>query len=189
MDVTDSTRGHGGVGRTAADVADTSRGFLRMSNEEFMGVALEEARASYEGGGVPVGAVMTEVGEDGREKEIGRGHNERTGGNPLSHGETQCLMNIGRRPQGYKNTVMYTTLAPCAMCAGTIIQFGIPKVVVGEDENFAGELEWLTSRGVEVVLLDHAGCKELMSTFIRENPELWAEDIAEDVPAATTDAQ
>lgn len=142
-------------------------------DHRFMSLALEEATTGYEEGGVPVGAVMV---EDGR--VIGSGRNRRVqDGNPVSHGETDCMKNAGRRP-GYANVTMYTTLSPCMMCAGTIVQFGIGRVVIGEEENFPGNIDFLKSRGVEVTLLDDPDCKELMSRFIRERPDLWYEDIA-----------
>lgn len=144
------------------------------NDRKFMSLALEEAQAGYEEGGVPVGAVMVENGE-----VIGRGHNRRVqDGNPVSHGETDCMKNAGRRP-GYANVTMYTTLSPCMMCAGTIVQFGIRRVVVGEDVNFPGNIDFLRSRGVDVTLMDDPACKELMARFISERPELWYEDIAE----------
>lgn len=148
---------------------------MTSSNDaEFMRLAYEEARTGYEEGGVPVGAVMVEDG-----KVIGRGHNRRVqDGNPVSHGETDCMKNAGRRP-GYAGVTMYTTLSPCMMCAGTIVQFGIGRVVIGEDRNFPGNIEFLRSRGVEVTLLDDQRCMDLMSKFIAERPDLWYEDIAE----------
>lgn len=142
-------------------------------DHRFMSLALEEAKAGYEEGGVPVGAVMVENG-----RVIGSGRNRRVqDGNPVSHGETDCMKNAGRRP-GYAAVTMYTTLSPCMMCAGTIVQFGIGRVVIGEEENFSGNIDFLKSRGVEVTLLDDPDCKELMSRFIRERPDLWDEDIA-----------
>ena len=128
---------------------------------------------SYEAGGVPVGAVMVENGTI-----IGRGHNRRVqDANPVSHGETDCMKNAGRRPD-YSGVTMYTTLSPCMMCTGTILQFGIPRVVIGEAENFAGNIEFLSERGVEVVLMHDEDCIDLMSRFIEERPDLWYEDIA-----------
>ena len=139
----------------------------------FMREAHAEALASYEAGGVPVGAVMVENGAI-----IGRGHNRRVqDSNPVSHGETDCMKNAGRRPD-YSRITMYTTLSPCMMCTGTILQFGIRRVVVGEAKNFAGNIEFLSERGVEVVLLHDEACIELMSRFIDERPDLWYEDIA-----------
>ena len=143
------------------------------SDQQFMRLAYQEARAGYDEGGVPVGAVMVENGE-----VIGRGRNRRVqDGNPISHGETDCMKNAGRRPD-YSNVTMYTTLSPCMMCTGTIIQFGIRRVVIGEDRNFAGNIDFLRERGVEVTLLDDNDCIELMRKFIDERPDLWFEDIA-----------
>lgn len=140
---------------------------------QYMREALNEAQASYDAGGVPVGAIMVEA-----DAIVGRGHNRRVqDGNPVSHGETDCMKNAGRRPD-YGQVTMYTTLSPCMMCTGTILQFGIKRVVIGEAKNFAGNIEFLSERGVEVVLLHDRSCIELMSRFIEERPELWYEDIA-----------
>ena len=107
------------------------------------------------------------------------GHNERVqSADPIAHGEMSALRAAGRQ-KTYRDTTLYTTLAPCAMCAGTIIQFKIPRVVVGEARTFDGELELLRSRGVEVVVLDDQRCVDMMRSFQADNPELWAEDIAE----------
>ena len=142
-------------------------------DRDFMREAYAQARASYEAGGVPVGAVMVENGE-----VIGRGHNRRVqDANPVSHGETDCMKNAGRRPD-YSGVTMYTTLSPCMMCTGTILQFAIRRVVIGEAKNFAGNIEFLSERGVEVVLMHDEACIELMSRFIEERPDLWCEDIA-----------
>ncbi|NJO36394.1 MAG: nucleoside deaminase [Rhizobiales bacterium] len=141
----------------------------------FMAVALEEARLGYDEGGVPVGSVMVAGAT-----LIARGHNRRVQkGDPIAHGEMDCLRRAGRR-RHYKDVVLYTTLSPCMMCTGTILQFGIPRVVIGERENFPGNPEFLAERGVDVVLLDDAGCIALMRRFIAERPELWNEDIAEE---------
>lgn len=143
------------------------------ADKKFMRLALEEAQIGYDEGGVPVGAVMVENG-----KIIGRGHNRRVqDGNPVSHGETDCMKNAGRRP-GYAHVTMYTTLSPCMMCTGTIIQFGIGRVVIGEHKNFAGNIDFLRDRGVAVVLMNDPDCIALMSKFISERPDLWFEDIA-----------
>ena len=139
----------------------------------FMKAALEEARASCSEGGVPVGAVMVEAGEI-----VGRGRNRRVqDNNPVSHGETDCMKNAGRRSD-YRAVTMYTTLSPCMMCAGTIVQFGIRRVVIGEAKNFPGNEDFLQGHGVEVVVLDDPDCIEMMSEFIAAHPDLWFEDIA-----------
>ncbi|MFQ5546299.1 MAG: nucleoside deaminase [Acidiferrobacterales bacterium] len=143
------------------------------TDHKFMGLALQEAKTGYDEGGVPVGAVMVEDGEI-----IGRGRNRRVQeGNPVSHGETDCMKNAGRRSD-YARVTMYTTLSPCMMCTGTILQFGIQRVVIGEDRNFSGNIDFLNERGVEVVLLNDRDCIELMSKFVAERPELWYEDIS-----------
>ncbi|CAN5331000.1 nucleoside deaminase [soil metagenome] len=142
-------------------------------DSDFMRLAFEQALKSYDEGGLPIGAVMTEAGE-----VIARGHNRRVQDrDPTGHGEMDCLRNAGRRSR-YEGVTMYTTLSPCMMCAGTILQFGIRRVVVGEARNFPGNIDLLTAKGVDVRLLDDPDCTELMSCFIRERPELWDEDIA-----------
>jgi cytosine/creatinine deaminase len=144
-------------------------------DHEFMRVALEEARRGYDEGGVPVGSVLVENG-----RSVAQGHNRRVqDGDPIAHGEMDCLRRAGRRPH-YRDTTVYTTLSPCLMCAGTILQFGIPRVVVGERANFEGNCDFLAERGVDVVLLDDPDCIDLMARFIRERPDLWNEDIAEE---------
>ena len=136
--------------------------------------ALAAAREGLAQGGIPIGAALVRGGE-----VIAAGHNERVqSGDPIAHGEMAALRAAGRQ-RTYRDTVLYTTLAPCAMCTGTVIQFKIPKVVVGEARTFGGELELLRSRGVEVEVLDDPHCAEMMADFQREHPELWAEDIAE----------
>lgn len=140
---------------------------------QYIASAYQQALKSYNEGGLPIGAVMIED-----DKEISAGHNRRVqDGDPIAHGEMDCLRKAGRRPR-YDTITLYTTLSPCMMCAGTIIQFGIKKVVVGEDRNFPGNIDFLRSHGVEVTLLQDARCIELMSRFIREKPNLWDEDIA-----------
>ncbi|MET4589831.1 creatinine deaminase [Arthrobacter sp. 754] len=110
---------------------------------------------------------------------IASGHNERVqNADPIAHGEMSALRAAGRR-KSYRDTTLYTTLAPCAMCAGTIVQFKIPRVVVGEARTFDGELELLRTRGVEVLVLDDQRSVAMIRTFQSANPDLWAEDIAE----------
>lgn len=138
-----------------------------------MRAAFEQALKSYNEGGLPIGAVMAE-----NDEEIGTGHNRRVqDGDPIAHGEMDCFRKAGRRAR-YDTITLYTTLSPCMMCSGTIIQFGIRKVVVGENRNFVGNIDFLRSHGVEVTLLEDPSCIELMERFIRERPELWDEDIA-----------
>jgi cytosine deaminase len=138
-----------------------------------LGVALEEARAGYSEGGVPVGAALFSA--DGT--LLGRGRNRRVqDDDPSTHGETAAFRAAGRRPT-YRDTTMATTLSPCWYCSGLILQFGIPRLVVGEARTFEGRHEWLAGHGVEVVVLDDAECADLMTAFIRERPDVWAEDI------------
>ncbi len=143
------------------------------TDSDYMRLALEEARKSFEEGGVPVGAVMVENG-----RVIASGHNRRVqDGDPVSHGEMDCIRKAGRRGR-YEDVTLYTTLSPCMMCSGTIVQFGIRRVVVGEDRNFRGNIQFLQEHGVEVALLQDEPCIKLMSEFIRTRPDLWDEDIA-----------
>jgi cytosine deaminase len=144
-----------------------------VTADVFMHAALEQALKSYDEGGLPIGAVMVENGV-----VVAAGHNRRVqDGDPIAHGEMDCLRKAGRRPR-YDQTTLFTTLSPCMMCSGTIIQFGVKRVVVGEDKNFPGNIAFLRDRGVEVTLLNDPECITLMERFIRERPELWDEDIA-----------
>jgi cytosine deaminase len=147
-----------------------------MSDEqrdrELMALALAQARDSLEAGGVPVGAVLAEGATI-----LGRGHNERVQqGDPVAHGEISALRDAGRRP-GYLSTTLYTTLSPCQMCTGAILLFRIPRVVVGEARTFEGDLGFLRSQGVEVVLLDDPACVAAMEEFQARFPRVWSEDI------------
>jgi cytosine deaminase len=143
-------------------------------DQRFMRLALRQAQRGYDEGGVPVGSVLVEG-----DRLVARGRNRRVQkGDPIAHGEMDCLRRAGRRP-GYGATVLYTTLSPCMMCAGAILQFKIPRVVVGERDSFQGNCDFLAERGVEVALLNDPACIDLMARFIRERPELWNEDIAE----------
>lgn len=136
--------------------------------------AYQAAQKSLAEGGIPIGAALVRDGV-----VVASGHNERVqNAHPIAHGEMSALRAAGRQ-KSYRDTTLYTTLAPCAMCAGTIIQFKIPRLVVGEAQTFDGELGLLRSRGVEVVVLDDQRCVEMMRTFQSGHPELWAEDIAE----------
>jgi cytosine/creatinine deaminase len=141
-------------------------------DRELMTLALAQARDSLEAGGVPVGAVLAEGAA-----VLGKGHNERVQqGDPVAHGEISALRAAGRRPD-YAGTTMYTTLSPCEMCSGAILCFQIPRVVVGEAETFPGDLGFLRSRGVQVVLLDDDRCKAAMREFQQRYPAVWSEDI------------
>jgi len=142
--------------------------------DKFLRAAIDEAQKSLQEGGIPIGSVLVKNNEI-----VARGHNKRVQEqNPILHGEMDCLNNAGRIGS-YKNTIIYSTLMPCYMCAGTIVQFKIPKVVVGESRTFPGARTFMESHGVEVVDLDDLNCVKMMEKFIEEKPELWDEDIGE----------
>jgi cytosine deaminase len=142
--------------------------------DEFMDVTLAEAQAGLAAGGIPIGSVLVYEG-----RVIGRGHNRRVQrGSAILHGEMDALENAGRQPAAvYRESTLYTTLSPCAMCSGAILLYRIPRVVVGENVTFRGEEDLLRSRGVEVTVLQDGRCIEMMQRFIREQPTLWNEDI------------
>lgn len=144
--------------------------------DPYMKEAIAEAQKGLEEGGIPIGSVLVHEG-----KIIGRGHNRRIqNGSAILHGEMDALENAGRLTAAvYKECTLYTTLSPCPMCSGAIALYGIPKVVVGENENFMGEEELLRSRGVTIDVLNDHNCIEMMKNFIHENPILWDEDIGE----------
>lgn len=142
----------------------------------FMQLALAEAKQGLAEGGIPIGSVLVLNG-----KLIGRGHNRRVQkGSAILHGEMDCLENAGRlKALDYKRCTIYTTLSPCSMCSGTILLYGIPRVVMAENTNFSGAEDWLRQNGVELLNLDLAEAKELMQAFIKNHPEIWNEDIGE----------
>ena len=144
--------------------------------DPFMQAAIDEARLGRAEGGIPIGSVIVHRG-----RIIGRGHNRRVQqGSAILHGEMDALENAGRQPaQVYRESVLYTTLSPCPMCSGAIALYGIPKVVVGENQTFMGEEAWLRGRGVAVEVLQDATCVHLMRDFIEAEPTLWNEDIGE----------
>lgn len=147
-----------------------------MNSDPFMQAALEEARLGFQEGGIPIGSVLVHEG-----RIIGRGHNRRIQrGSPTLHGEMDALENAGRLPaRVYRESTIYTTLSPCAMCTGAILLYGIPRVIAGENRTFTGEEELLRSRGVTVDVLQDPQCIDLMTRFIETNPQLWNEDIGE----------
>lgn len=138
--------------------------------------AIDEARKGRAEGGIPIGSVLVHRG-----RIIGRGHNRRVQkGSAVLHGEMDALENAGRQPAAiYRDSVIYTTLSPCSMCSGAILLYGIPRVVIGENQTFLGEEELLKSRGVAIEVLQDSTCIALMTDFIREHPKLWNEDIGE----------
>ena len=140
----------------------------------FLQAAIVEAEAGLREGGIPIGSILVHGSVI-----IGRGHNRRVQrGSVVLHGEMDALENAGRQPAAvYRESVLYTTLSPCAMCAGAILLYGIPHVIVGENQTFLGEENLLRSRGVRVDVLQDATCIRLMSEFIQAHPSLWNEDI------------
>jgi len=148
-----------------------------QADRDMMALALQQARISLDGGGVPVGAVLAAGSASQGWQVVAAGHNERVQrGDPVAHGEIACLRNAGRRPS-YLDTTLYTTLSPCQMCTGAILLFQIPRVVVGEAQTFPGDLAFLADRGVEIVLLDDEGCMAAMQEFQTRYPQIWSEDI------------
>jgi cytosine deaminase len=141
-----------------------------------MQAAIQEAMTGLAEGGIPIGSVLVYRGEI-----IGRGHNRRVqSGSTTLHGEMDALENAGRRSaEVYRECTIYTSLSPCSMCSGAILLYGIPKVVIGENQTFLGEEELLRSRGVELVVLNDPSCVEMMARFIAAKPALWHEDIGE----------
>ncbi len=144
--------------------------------DAFMQAALEEARLGSQEGGIPIGSVIVHQG-----RILGRGHNRRVQqGSAILHGEMDAFENAGRlSAQIYRECVLYTTLSPCAMCSGAILLYGIARIIVGENQTFMGEEDWLRSRGVHVEVLQDPDCIALMHDFIASKPSLWNEDIGE----------
>ncbi len=142
--------------------------------DKFMQAAIEEARRGLNEGGIPIGSVIV-----CKDEIIGRGHNRRMQrGSVTLHGEMDALENAGRqRTSVYRECILYTTLSPCSMCSGTILLYGIPKVIIGENQTFMGEEKLLRSRGVEIQVFQDKTCIQLMKEFINRYPELWNEDI------------
>ena len=147
---------------------------LEVARDPFLQAAIEEAQRGLAEGGIPIGSVVVHRGAI-----IGRGHNRRVQkGSAVLHGEMDAFENAGRQPASvYRESVLYTTLSPCAMCSGAILLYGIPKVIIGENQTFMGEEGLLRGRGVDVEVLQDAACVDLMRRFIASRPELWNEDI------------
>ena len=143
-------------------------------NDEFLRAAVEEAERGLAEGGIPIGAVLVHRG-----RILGRGHNRRVQqGSAVLHGEMDALERAGRQPASvYRESIMYTTLSPCAMCTGAILLYGIPHVVIGEHQTFMGEEQLLRDRGVRVDVVNDARCIRLMTDFIAAHPMLWNEDV------------
>ncbi len=151
---------------------------MEPDDRRWLHVAIEQARQGAAEGGVPIGAALVAEG-----RLLGAGRNRRVQqGSPIRHGETDALDNAGRLPaRVYRAATMYTTLSPCDMCTGAILLYGIPRVVIGENDTFLGGEDLLRSRGVEVVVVADDTCRALMRSFITAHPLLWNEDIGEDL--------
>ncbi|MEM6488623.1 MAG: nucleoside deaminase [Pseudomonadota bacterium] len=144
-------------------------------DRRFLRIAYQEALAGFEEGGCPIGSVLARGAV-----EVSRGRNQRVQqGDPIAHGEMDALRKAGRQ-RTYRDTTLYTSLSPCMMCSGTIVQFAIPRVVIADVTTFGGNEAFLRSRGVEVIVAEDPDCIALMHRFMTEKPDLWAEDIAED---------
>ena len=144
--------------------------------DEYLAAAVDEARKGQAAGGIPIGSVLVIDGEI-----VARGHNQRMQkSSSVLHAEMDCLENAGRLGAAdYRKAVLYSTLSPCDMCSGAVLLYGIPKVVIGENETFRGPEDYLRSRGVELEILNDEECQQLMCDFIAANPALWNEDIGE----------
>src|SRR5438105_3785527 len=144
--------------------------------DSHLSAAIEEAERGRDEGGIPIGAVLVHRG-----RVIGRGHNRRVQqGSAVLHGEMDTLERAGRQPASvYRESIMYTTLSPCAMCSGAILLYGIRRVIVGENRTFMGEEDLLRSRGVRVEVVQDERCIALMKAFIAACPQLWYEDIGQ----------
>lgn len=141
---------------------------------KFLDAAIEEARKGLAGGGIPIGSVLVIGGQI-----VGQGRNQRVQkGSVVLHAEMDCLENAGRlKASDYRRAVLFSTLSPCDMCSGTVLLYGIPKIVIGENRTFRGPEDYIRSRGVELVVVDNHECRKLMEDFIKDFPELWNEDI------------
>ena len=144
--------------------------------DAFLEAAIDEAEKGLGEGGIPIGSVLVIDA-----KIVGRGHNRRVQNtSSILHAEMDCIEKAGRLPAAdYRRATLYSTLSPCDMCSGTVLLYGIPRVVIGENHTFRGPEDYLRSRGVELVMADSQECRALMDDFIRANPELWNEDIGE----------
>jgi cytosine deaminase len=147
-----------------------------VNRDAFLVAAIDEARKGLSEGGIPIGSVLVVEGAI-----VGRGHNQRVQKeSSVLHAEMDCLENAGRlRASDYRRATLYSTLSPCDMCSGTVLLYGIPNVVIGENRTFRGPEDYLVSRGVEILVVDDLECRQLMQQFIAAYPELWNEDIGE----------
>jgi len=147
----------------------------KLNFEAMLDFAIEEAKIGLAEGGIPIGAALF----DGEGKLLGRGHNRRVQeDDPSIHGETDAFRKSGRQ-RSYRNTIMVTTLAPCWYCSGLVRQFNIGTVIIGESINFHGGVTWLKENGIKVIDMESNECIEMLGSYIRDNPEVWNEDIGQ----------
>jgi cytosine deaminase len=171
QDVPDLDKARPGIISTQMKIAGADS-VDRAAHEPYLKAAVEEARLGMKEGGLPIGSVLVRDGQI-----VSRGHNRRVqNGDPMAHAEIDALTKAGRQ-KTYRNTTLYSTLMPCYLCSGAAVQFGVPRVVVGESVNFPGAPDFMRSRGIEVIDLHDQECTQMMAEFIREHPELWNEDI------------
>lgn len=150
---------------------------MDQDDRHYLDLAIEQARIGWDEGGVPIGAVLV---HDGAVLAVGRNRRHQLD-SAIRHGETDCIENAGRLPaKVYRASVLYTTLSPCYMCAGTAVLYEIPRIVIGENRNFQASEQWLRSHGKQVDVLDDPDCIALMDKMLAERPQLWAEDIGEE---------
>lgn len=144
------------------------------ADRNWLELAVEQARIGRAEGGIPIGAALVASGE-----LLGVGRNRRVQlGSAIRHGETDCLENAGRLTAAtYRRSTLYTTLSPCHLCAGAVLLYGIPRVVIGENRTFQATEELLRSHDVDVRVVDDEECVRLMAEFIAAEPALWNEDI------------
>jgi len=146
---------------------------ITHNRKRMLNVAIKEAQKGLSDGGIPIGAALFHA--DGT--LLGKGRNRRIqDDDPSLHGETDAFRNAGRQ-RSYANIIMVTTLAPCWYCSGLIRQFKIKTVIVGESVNFSGGVAWLKKNGVEIIDLHSEECITMLANYIRNNPEIWNEDI------------
>ena len=144
--------------------------------DQFLLAAIEEAERGLSEGGIPIGSILMHSGAI-----VGRGHNRRVQKDSvILHAEIDAFENAGRQSAAfYRACTLYTTLSPCSMCSGAILLYGIPSVVIGENQSFLGEEQWLADRGVQIQVIQDQRCIQLMREFVQSDPSLWAEDIGE----------
>lgn len=161
---------------TVTHTIEKGPSLITADDEKYLALALEEAQAGWDEGGVPIGAALIHEG-----KVLATGRNRRVqNDSAILHAETDCIERAGRLPATvYRSSVLYTTLSPCYMCAGTAALYEIPRIVIGENTNFQISEDWLRSLGVQVDVAEDPDCIALMTRMINERSDIWLEDIGE----------